>query len=192
MLVEDPYRGRAIFFKEDRQRQRNYQGRAALPAATDTHAEEDRRWRVFQRDLHGVGARRRIGDRSNLPYHSFNCQPRVRERPNNDLFALGAVIDERRLGDIEHGVLIGQLGELHHSLARADILARFGADGGNDAIEIGFELGIVELVAGQIESSPGGGKLGLGGAQIAQRDVVARLRRPAVLQELAEPGLGQL
>ena len=75
---------------------------------------------------------------------------------------------------------------------RRDILPRFGADRGDDAVELGLQLGVVELVAGQVESGPGGGKLGLGGAQIAQRDVVVRLRRAAVLQEPAEPILAAL
>ena len=70
------------------------------------------------------------------------------------------------------------------------VLARFGADGGDHAVEIGLELGVAELVAGQVEIGLGGGEPGLGGAQIAQRGVVGRLRRPAVLQELGLARLG--
>ena len=46
--------------------------------------------------------------------------------------------------------------------------------------------------SGSDRCCPGCGKLGLAGAQIAQRDVVVRLRRPAALQELTEPSFGRL
>ena len=68
----------------------------------------------------------------------------------------------------------------------------FGADGGDHAVEIGFELGVFELVVGQVEVGLGGSQLGFGGAQIAQRGVVVGLRRPAVLQQFSRAGLRRL
>ena len=50
---------------------------------------------------------------------------------------------------------------LHDHLAGVDILAWFRADGGNHAVEIGLEFGVVKLVASKVEIGPGGSQLGL-------------------------------
>ena len=100
-----------------------------------------------------------------------------------------ADISEGCLGDVEDAVLVVRSGQLHHHLAGIDILACFRADGGDHAVEIGLELGVVELVAGEIEIGLGSLEPRLGGLQVLQRGVVGRLRRPAVLQKL---GLARL
>ena len=98
-------------------------------------------------------------------------------------------IRESGLGDVEDTVLVGRSGELHHHLASVDILTGLRTDGGDHAVEVGLELGVAELVSGQVEIGLGRGAPGLGGAQIAQCGVVGRLRREAVLQKL---GLARL
>ena len=97
---------------------------------------------------------------------------------------LDVAIREGGLGDVEDGVLVTRSGELHDHLAGIDVLTRLGADGGDHTVELGLELRVAELVAGQVEIGLGRSEPSLGGTQIAQHRVVGRLWRPAVRQEL--------
>ena len=53
-----------------------------------------------------------------------------------------------------------------------DDLAGLGVHGCDDAVKIGGEVGIAELVLGETQGGVGGVEFGLGGAQIFQRGIV--------------------
>ncbi len=71
-------------------------------------------------------------------------------------------------------------------------MAGLDADCADDAVEIRLQLRVAELVPGHHHSNLGRVVLGLGGAQIFQRDVVVGPRRVPVRQQVAQPGLGGL
>ena len=139
LLIEHPDSRRTVLFKKSGEGQRDRESGLPFQAAADTHAEAKLRRRVLQRDFDRVGARRRIGDRRDLPHHSLERQVRVGQRPNDDLELRLADFSEGCLGDVEDAVLVVRSGQLHHHLAGIHILACFRTDGSNHAVEIGLE-----------------------------------------------------
>ena len=55
---------------------------------------------------------------------------------------------EGRLGDVEDGLAFSRLRQFDDHLAGADHLPGIGADRADDPVIVGFEIGVVEFLAG--------------------------------------------
>ena len=65
--------------------------------------------------------------------------------------SLDPSVAEHGFGDRKHRVLLVRRGELDDHLAAADHLAGLGADGGDDAVELGVQLGVAQLVPRKLQ-----------------------------------------
>jgi hypothetical protein len=79
---------------------------------------------------------------------------------------------EGRLGNVEHTILVAGPRQANDHLPGVDDLPRFRARCGDDAVEFGDQIGVAELVLGQVARSLGRIDFGFGGAQVLDGGIV--------------------
>ena len=151
-----------------------------MPKATDVV-------RILDGEARRIGAARRIGLRRELAQRRLIAALAVRPQPHGRVRL--ARLAEPGLGQRDHGFLLAAMREPRHRLAERDDLSGLRQRRRDDAVGVGLEVAVGELVAREIERAPGAFEPAFGfvlrpllAVEVGDRRVAARAQRRVALE----------